>query len=411
MSTPDMLSKAQHQIETVTFEPTRLAGLERLEEFVSRTGAHYSSQRHYDFGSGDHSGVSALLAWIKHRLITEEEIIAKTLTHHNLSTSMKFIQEVFWRSYFKGWMQQHPSVWRSYQNNLELKLESLESDKACKANYDEAIDGRTGIACFDHWCSELKSKGYLHNHARMWFASIWIFTLRLPWELGADFFLTHLIDGDAAANTLSWRWVGGLHTKGKTYLASAPNIAQFTNGRFEPLGQLSLTAEPLVEKVDHPTVLLPPIQAMPEGDYLLLITPQDCRAETFISGTPAGVLGLLPPAQSRQSQQVQSFEYGAVADATSQFPKEIATVTAAQDWTIPLIKASQKAGTNQIVTAATTLGPVAAQLDAAEAELARVGINLYQHQRTYDILTWQYATKGFFKLKKKIPNILRDLGF
>ena len=93
-----MFLKAQHQIETVSFEPTRRAGLERLEKFVSRAGAHYSSQRHYDFGSGDHSGVSALSAWIKHRLITEEEILAKILTHHNLSASMKFIQEVFWRS-------------------------------------------------------------------------------------------------------------------------------------------------------------------------------------------------------------------------------------------------------------------------------------------------------------------------
>jgi deoxyribodipyrimidine photo-lyase len=64
---------------------------------------------------------------------------------------------------------------------------------------------------------ELVETGYLHNHARMWFASIWIFTLRLPWELGADFFLRHLLDGDAASNTLSWRWVAGLHTKGKHY--------------------------------------------------------------------------------------------------------------------------------------------------------------------------------------------------
>ena len=43
--------------------------------------------------------------------------------------------------------------------------------------------------------------GWLHNHARMWFASIWIFTLRLPWALGADFFLRHLVDGDPASNT------------------------------------------------------------------------------------------------------------------------------------------------------------------------------------------------------------------
>ena len=96
--------------------------------------------------------------------------------------------------------------------------------------------GATGIDCFDAWARELVATGYLHNHARMWFASIWIFTLRLPWELGADFFLRHLIDGDPASNTLSWRWVAGLQTAGKTYLATAENIARFTGGRFAPQG-------------------------------------------------------------------------------------------------------------------------------------------------------------------------------
>jgi deoxyribodipyrimidine photo-lyase len=73
-----------------------------------------------------------------------------------------------------------------------------------------ATFGRTGIACFDQWTGELLETGYLHNHARVWFSSIWIFTLRLPWKLGADFFIRFLNDGDSASNTLSWRWVAGL---------------------------------------------------------------------------------------------------------------------------------------------------------------------------------------------------------
>ena len=67
----------------------------------------------------------------------------------------------------------------------------------------------------------------------MWFASIWIFTLELPWQLGARFFLEHLADGDAASNTLSWRWVAGLQTKGKRYEASSYNIETYTKGRFK----------------------------------------------------------------------------------------------------------------------------------------------------------------------------------
>ncbi|WP_238189582.1 FAD-binding domain-containing protein [Methylobacterium frigidaeris] len=70
----------------------------------------------------------------------------------------------------------------------------------------------------------------------MWFASIWIFSLRLPWELGAEFFLRRLLDGDPASNTLSWRWVAGLHTRGRPYLARRDNIRDFTEGRHDPAG-------------------------------------------------------------------------------------------------------------------------------------------------------------------------------
>ncbi len=411
MTTPDLFPEAKHQSETVTFEPTRQAGIARLKKFITRTGAHYASQRNYDYGPTNRNSVSALSPWIKHRLITQEEVLTQTLAHHSLSASMKFVQEVFWRSYFKGWMEQHPSVWHSYLNSLETALEALERDKLRKTDYDEAIAGRTGIDCFDHWCDELKETGYLHNHARMWFASIWIFTLRLPWELGADFFLNHLIDGDAAANTLSWRWVGGLHTKGKSYLARPSNIAQFTDGRFDPVGQLSPTAEPLIEDMDHPYVPLSLVQPMPQDEYVLLITSEDCQPESFTTGAQIGVLGLLSATDPKQSTQVSVFEKGTVQDAISRSSQTLATVATTQDWGAALIEAAQKAGTNQIITPWAAIGPIATQLDATKAELEKAGIHLHQQQRTYDTLTWPHATKGFFKLKKKIPNILNDLGF
>ena len=411
MTTPDLFPEAKYQSEAVTFEPTRQAGIARLKKFITRTGAHYASQRNYDYGPTNRNSVSALSPWIKHRLITQEEVLTQTLAHHSLSASMKFVQEVFWRSYFKGWMEQHPSVWHSYLNSLETALEALERDKLRKTDYDEAIAGRTGIDCFDHWCDELKETGYLHNHARMWFASIWIFTLRLPWELGADFFLNHLIDGDAAANTLSWRWVGGLHTKGKSYLARPSNIAQFTDGRFDPVGQLSPTAEPLIEDMDHPYVPLSLVQPIPQDEYVLLMTSEDCQPESFTTGAQIGVLGLLSATDPKQSTQVRAFEKGAVQDAISRSSQTLATVATTQDWGAALIEAAQKAGTNQIITPWAAIGPIATQLDATKAELEKAGIHLHQQQRTYDTLTWPHATKGFFKLKKKIPNILNDLGF
>ena len=104
--------------------------------------------------------------------------------------------------------------------------------KKKKKRFQRAIEATSGIECFDDWVKELIKYGYLHNHSRMWFASIWVHTLNLPWELGANFFLTHLLDADPASNTLSWRWVAGLHTEGKVYLANEDNIKKFTKERY-----------------------------------------------------------------------------------------------------------------------------------------------------------------------------------
>ncbi len=143
----------------------------------------------------------------------------------------KFLQEIAWRTYFKGWLEHRPQVWTTYCEDRDAEFVRLADQPSLRRRYEAAVTGQTGIACFDHWAKTLTSQGWLHNHARMSFASIWLFALDLPLELGADFFLQHLLDGDAASNTLSWRWVGGLHTPGKTYLATQSAIETCTAGR------------------------------------------------------------------------------------------------------------------------------------------------------------------------------------
>jgi deoxyribodipyrimidine photo-lyase len=182
---------------------TRSAALQRLQSFLPQAGRAYAASRNYDLGPDNRSNISCLSPWIRHRLITEEEVLETVLKRFSLSTAEKFVQEVFWRTYFKGWLEQHPSVWHSYRDDLKHLIEELDHSTSLSTDYKAATEGQTGIDCFDAWAQELKETGYLHNHARMWFASIWIFTLRLPWQLGADFFLGHLLDGDPASNTLS----------------------------------------------------------------------------------------------------------------------------------------------------------------------------------------------------------------
>ncbi len=405
----DLFADHLGPLQSVEFEPTRRAGLARLEAFTSRAGAHYAQLRNYDCGTARRSTVSALSPWIRHRLISEEEILTQTLASHSPSVAMKFIQEVFWRSYFKGWLQQHPSVWKSYQDGLHKAQNRLETNVHQNTDYLNAIDGRTGISCFDHWCLELKKTGYLHNHARMWFASIWIFTLRLPWELGAHFFLNHLIDGDPASNALSWRWVGGLHTKGKTYQARSSNIAKYTQGAFYPASQLAETANPLIEVHEHPLVPFNAVQPPEHGNYLLLVTGEDCNPGPFVRGTLQGVLGLVLPRETDTGAIPYTFKKDAVTDAVTRLCAH-GKVTTTHDWTSAILSAAQQVGTNDVRTTFAPIGPIATKLAGVQKDLKAAGITLHQEHRPYDLKAWPYATKGFFKLRKKIPSIMVDLG-
>jgi len=122
-------------------------------------------------------------------------------------------------------LEQREEVYDDYLSEKNFLLQEYNIN----TEYQKVINGETEIDFFNNWVINLKEDGYLHNHVRMWFASIWIFTLKLPWELGADFFLKNLFDGDEATNTLSWRWVAGIQTKGKYYLARKENIEKYTN--------------------------------------------------------------------------------------------------------------------------------------------------------------------------------------
>ena len=180
-------------------EPNRETGLAQLHGFIARAGARYAKSRNYDFGPDRRANVSMLSPYLRHRLLLEEEVLRATLRHHSLAAANKFLQEVFWRTYYKGWLEQRPSVWVEYRRSLAQTLRQLENDTSTRRRYETAVAGNTGIDCFDAWVNELLTYGYLHNHARMWLASIWVFTLELPWQLGADFFYRHLLDGDPAS--------------------------------------------------------------------------------------------------------------------------------------------------------------------------------------------------------------------
>ena len=253
------------------FYTSREKALESLDTFINNDIENYSLKRNYDFSPIERKNVSCLSPYISHRLINEYEISKKVLSKYPYQKVEKYIQEIYWRIYWKGWLELRPEVWTDFVRDLN----TIEESK----NYYLAINGQTQIECFNDWVKEIKEHNYLHNHTRMWFASIWIFTLRLPWQKGAEFFMKYLLDGDAASNTLSWRWVGGLQTKGKHYLAQSWNISKFLNKQYKNI-ELRENALPLVDNREYQTSPII-IQTNNDKNDYLLVFENDLSVENF----------------------------------------------------------------------------------------------------------------------------------
>jgi hypothetical protein len=429
-------------------EPTRDAALRRLGEFLPKV-ADYAERRNYD--QPGNQAVSQSSAWLRYRLLTEREVVQSVIQHYSHEEAAKFIEEVCWRTYWKGYLEMRPGIWERYKKDAADLQESLTFEEHHRLA--AACAGETGIACFDDWAAQLVTTGWLHNHARMWFASIWIFTLELPWQLGAAFFLNHLLDGDPASNTLSWRWVAGLHTRGKHYLARADNINRYTNGRYHPVGLLNESAQPLApdgsfESVPFATVSLlrdvhlPSLSCWPAG---LLVTPEDLSPESGeLAETPFCSIAVFSANDVMDtigaSEKVRTFCSGAVLDSAERLAGHWdGKVIECAGEVIPMVgKASPDnvgrrermrvyGGTvNQWVDGVLTwarnehlksvwflrppVGPWADAMETLKAALASQDIRVFEYRRRWDALHWPHATKGFFDfrdgLKDRIARIL-----
>lgn len=393
---------------------SREEALVLLAAFLPKAGTSYTRNRNFDLGAGQHKHVSQLSAYIKRRIITEEDVLKKVLSAHSLNEAGKFIDEIFWRTYFKGWLESRPHIWMQYCADVHHLTHELQTQSGLRDRWAAACLGETGIDCFDAWAKELAETGYLHNHARMWFASIWVYTLQLPWQLGADFFLRHLLDGDAASNTLSWRWVVGLHSVGKTYLARAENIQRFTNGRFAPKG-LAQVAPPLNDTASTmaPKIIDPPNPYLEGRKTGLLLHSDDlniahlthrsdCIASAAYRPVDAGTMLVSSP-------KLLEFNNAALDAATKRWKPNLLNCC---DVTTPegILSWALENKLEQIVTPYAAVGNTSQMLEKCKHLLSNHGVQLTQVMREYDIISWPYATKGFFKFREKIPKILTSLS-
>jgi deoxyribodipyrimidine photo-lyase len=385
---------------TEPFPTDRAGALRRLAEFTPRMGRHYAAGRNTDPGPGRRQDVSWLSPAMRHRLVTEAEVVAAAVEAHGPRGAEKFVQEVFWRSYWKGFLELRPGMWRAFEAARDADRAAMRGDALARA---EA--GATGIGCFDAWAAELLEAGWLHNHARMWFASIWIFTLKLPWTLGADFMLRHLRDGDAASNTLSWRWVAGIQTPGKHYVAQAENIARYTAGRFDPAGELEEDPAPIDAPPPPRPGTLPPADRLPEGPFALLLHEDDLHPESLLpdGARVAAIAGVaVPGARSPLgcSDLVEASVGAALADGLAR---------ASARWGVPVARLAVDAVPGWAAAHGLPVVTPWAPVGWMATALAGTGVPMRRLRREWDEACWPLATKGFFPFRENIPTLLGRL--
>ena len=373
------------------FEASKAAALNRLNNFVEKNLSEYSKLRNFDFGPEKRTNISGLSPYITHGVINEKEVIEKSLSKFSFSKNEKFIQEVLWRTYWKGWLELRPNVWTDYL----VELNKIREEYKDNQNYKNAIDGKTNIECFNFWVAELKENNYLHNHTRMWFASIWIFTLELPWQLGAEFFMQHLYDGDSASNTLGWRWVAGIQTQGKHYLANEWNIKKFTNNRFRNI-KLNETAPPKVSEKTY-SIVKQDFSNKNIDDENLFIFENSLSFETtdFQNHKFKKIYIISNKNENRSiklSEKVIKFKALLVDDQKQRLENNSITCE--------VVDISEIKNINEkIIALYPTVGE---NLDYLNSNNLKIDF-LY---RKLDQYSWQYCNKGFFNFKNYIPKII-----
>ena len=377
------------------FEASRAKALNQLNNFVENNLGEYSKLRNFDFGPEKRSNISCLSPYITHGIINEQEVIRKALSKFSFSKNEKFIQEVLWRTYWKGWLELRPNVWADYV----IELNQIKKEFKDNKDYIAAIEGKTKVDCFNEWVKELKDNNYLHNHTRMWFASIWIFTLELPWQLGAEFFMQHLYDGDAASNTLGWRWVAGVQTQGKHYLASEWNIKKFTNNRFQNI-KLNENAPPKVSEKSYQIIKQDFNNPQKIENKNLLIFENNLSFEItdFKENNFKKIYLVSNKNENRAiklSEKLVKFKSHLIEDQEQRLKN--------QSIDYQIIDISELTNIENYYGLYPTVGE---NLDFLNSNNLKIDF-LY---RSLDQLAWQYCSKGFFNFKNYIPKIVSSFN-
>ena len=276
------------------FPPTREAALARI---AAVRPADYARSRNAIEGA-----VTQLSPYITHGFIGLPEVLAGVAAQHPLHVQHKFVFELGWRAYFRHvWHHLGPDILDSLHDGL-LPEHSYATEVPA-----DVRQARTGVPVIDMAVRTLYATGYLHNHARMWLASYLVHLRKVHWRAGADWLVSHLLDGDLASNHLSWQWVAGTGSS-KPYLFNADNVARYAPPTWHSAGSV---IDCSYETLDTMARSDRPVKTTPQGDGV---------EEPALWSVPQGVASAAPQAADVNGRDVWLVHPWALGEPPADLP-------------------------------------------------------------------------------------------
>jgi deoxyribodipyrimidine photo-lyase len=202
------------------------AALARWHHFRDAALEHYADDRNRP----DVDGSSRLSVHLKYGEIHPRTLLAEL---GDSKSHEVFRKELAWREFYADVLHHAPDTARAY---LRPEFASMPYDSGpdAVARLDAWREGRTGFPIVDAGMRQLLTEGWMHNRVRMIVASFLVKDLHLEWQVGARWFMQHLVDGDIASNSHGWQWTAGCGTDAAPYFRIFNPITQGL--RFDPNG-------------------------------------------------------------------------------------------------------------------------------------------------------------------------------
>ena len=214
----------------------------------------YGKTRNYIDGA-----VTKLSPYISRGVISTKQVAMHILQKGYKPYQIEqFLKELAWRDYFQ-------QVWINKLDLIDQDVKNAQEGVTNNGISSSIIDATTGIEAIDQAIESLYQTGYMHNHHRMYLASIACNIAKSHWYIPAKWMYYHLLDADWASNALSWQWVAGSFSS-KKYYANQENInkychsiqqGSFLDGSYEAIAAMPVPESLIANQVFSQTTQMP----------------------------------------------------------------------------------------------------------------------------------------------------------